>query len=42
MFKYISADEKKWAIFESDNATLIKSKNIVKLIMCIHRYYLTK
>ena len=28
MFKYISADEKKWAIFESDNATLIKSKNV--------------
>lgn len=28
MFKYISADEKKWAIFESDTATLIKSKNV--------------
>ena len=28
MFKYISSDEKKWAVFEGDNATLIKSKNI--------------
>tara|TARA_B100001287_G_scaffold23729_1_gene17282 strand:- start:173 stop:826 length:654 start_codon:yes stop_codon:yes gene_type:complete len=28
MFKYISADEKKWAVFEGDNATLIKSKNV--------------
>ena len=28
MFKYIFSDEKKWAVFEGDNATLIKSKNI--------------
>lgn len=28
MFKYITADDKNWAIFEKDNATNIKSKNI--------------
>jgi FkbM family methyltransferase len=28
MFKYINQDEKKWAIFEKDNATIIKSKKI--------------
>mgnify|MGYP001239803905 FL=1 len=28
MFKYIFSDEKKWAVFEGDNATLIKSKNL--------------